>query len=67
MILPAAVTYLGRLAAAGSSKGVTHIAGVVAGLTDDLVDAIHVLEHAPARGARGGPMSPPRPASSWTR
>jgi glutamine synthetase len=46
MILPASVSYLGRLAAAGSSKGVTHVADTVAGLTDQLVDAIHALEHA---------------------
>ncbi len=46
MILPATVSYLGRLGAAGSSRGVTHIAGVVAGLADQLVDAIHALEHA---------------------
>jgi glutamine synthetase len=46
MILPAAVSYLGRLAAAGSSRGVTHVADTVAGLTDQLVDALHALEHA---------------------
>jgi glutamine synthetase len=46
MILPAAVTYLGRLAGAGSSRGVAHVAETVAGLTDQLVDAIHALEHA---------------------
>ena len=46
MILPAAVTYLGRLAAAGPSKGVTHIFEVVTGLTDALVDALHELEDA---------------------
>ena len=46
MILPAAVTYLGRLAAAGSSRGVTSVMEAVSGLTDQLVDAIHALEHA---------------------
>ena len=46
MILPATVTYLGRLGAAGSSRGVAHVAEVVAGLADQLVDAIHALEHA---------------------
>jgi glutamine synthetase len=46
MILPATVTYLGRLAAAGSSRGVAHVADVIGGLADDLVDAIHALEHA---------------------
>jgi glutamine synthetase len=46
MILPAAVKYLGELSAAGSSKGVAHMAATVAALTDQLVDAIHALEHA---------------------
>jgi glutamine synthetase len=46
MILPAAVKYLGELSAAGSSKGVAHMAATVAALTDRLVDAIHALEHA---------------------
>jgi glutamine synthetase len=45
MILPAAVTYLGRLAAAGSSKGVKQVTDTVAALVDDLVDRIHHLEH----------------------
>ncbi len=46
MILPAAVSYLGRLAAAGASKAVTHLAETVAGYTDELVERIHELEHA---------------------
>jgi glutamine synthetase len=46
MILPAAVKYLGQLSAAGASKGVSHVAETVTGLTDQLVDAIHALEHA---------------------
>jgi len=46
MILPAAVKYLGELAAAGSSKGVVHMAATVAAVSDQLVDAIHALEHA---------------------
>ncbi len=46
MILPAAVKYLGELSAAGPSKGVTHVAETVTALTDQLVDAIHALEHA---------------------
>jgi glutamine synthetase len=46
MILPAAVTYLGELVAAGPSKGVVHVTDTVAALTDKLVDAIHALEHA---------------------
>ena len=43
MILPAAVKYLGQLSAAGTSKGVVHVAATVAALTDQLVDAIHAL------------------------
>jgi Uncharacterized protein related to glutamine synthetase len=46
MILPAAVAYLGELAGAGQSKGVASVAAKVAALTDQLVDAIHALEHA---------------------
>jgi glutamine synthetase len=46
MILPAAVKYLGQLSAAGESKGVIHVAEAVTALTDQLVDAIHALEHA---------------------
>jgi glutamine synthetase len=46
MILPAAVKYLGELASAGSSKGVAQVAGAVSALSDQLVDAIHALEHA---------------------
>jgi glutamine synthetase len=46
MILPAAVAYLGRLGAAGSSKGVTHVRTAVEGFTDTLVERIHALEHA---------------------
>ena len=46
MILPVAVSYLGRLHAAGPSKAVLHLAETVAGYTDELVDRIHALEHA---------------------
>ena len=47
MILPATVSYLGRLAAAGTaSRGVGVVTEKVAALTDALVDAIHHLEHA---------------------
>ena len=46
MILPAAVTYLGRLSAAGPSRGVAHLCETVAGYADTLLDAIHALEHA---------------------
>jgi glutamine synthetase len=54
MILPAAVRYLGELGGAGSSKGVVAVAKRVAGLTDDLVDAIEALEAAlhKAHGAK---------------
>src|SRR5436190_7052627 len=44
LILPAAVTYLGRLSAAGpSSRGVTHMCEKVSALSDSLLDAIHDL------------------------
>ncbi len=46
MILPAAVKYLGQLLSAGTSKGVSQIFDKVVVLTDQLVDAIHALEHA---------------------
>ncbi len=46
MILPATAQYLGQLAAAGSSKGIAHVAEHISGLADGLVDAIHALEHA---------------------
>ncbi|MBX3031673.1 MAG: glutamine synthetase III, partial [Chloroflexi bacterium] len=46
MILPATASYLGQLAGAGSSRGVTAIADKVAGLADQLVDAIDALEAA---------------------
>jgi glutamine synthetase len=46
MILPATVAYLGQLASAGYSKGVKTVADKVASLADELVDAIHALEHA---------------------
>jgi len=46
MILPAAARYLGELAGAGQSKGITTVADKVAALADQLVDAIHALEKA---------------------
>ena len=46
MILPAAVSYLGRLNAAGSFKAAIHLSETLAGYTDELVDRIHALEHA---------------------
>ncbi len=47
LILPAAVKYLGELAvAAGASRGIAAVSAKVASLADNLVDAIHALEHA---------------------
>ncbi len=46
MILPATAQYLGILAGASASKGIAAVAGTVAGLADDLVEAIEDLEHA---------------------
>ncbi|HEX9551473.1 MAG TPA: glutamine synthetase III [Candidatus Limnocylindrales bacterium] len=46
MILPAAVRYLGALAAASASSGASTVAGRVVRLTDDLVAAADALEAA---------------------
>ncbi len=46
MILPAAVSYLGRLSAAGSSKGVKSVTDKVSELVDQLVAACEDLEKA---------------------
>ena len=47
MILPAVVSYLGRLSAASStSRGIAAVCERVGGLADQLVDAIAGLEHA---------------------
>jgi glutamine synthetase len=46
MILPAAARYLGELAGASGSRGISAVAGKVATLADGLVDAIEALEHA---------------------
>ncbi|MBA2720066.1 MAG: glutamine synthetase III [Chloroflexi bacterium] len=46
MILPAAVQYLGQLAAAGGSRGVLTICDQVSGLVDDLVEKITALADA---------------------
>jgi glutamine synthetase len=46
LILPAAARYLGELADASASKGISEVATKVAALADGLVDAIHALEHA---------------------
>ena len=54
MILPAAITYLGRLEAAGASKGVKKVSHAVVALVDDLVDRIHDLEHVQHRAHEAG-------------
>jgi glutamine synthetase len=46
MILPAAAQYLGQLSGGAASRGIAAVSTKVAGLADDLVDAIHALEHA---------------------
>jgi glutamine synthetase len=46
MILAASVQYLGQLSSASSSRGAAKVCEQVAGLTDQLVDAIEALEHA---------------------
>ncbi len=46
MILAASVQYLGQLGDAPQSRGVAAVCERVAGLTDQLVDAIDALEHA---------------------
>ncbi len=58
MILPAAAQYLGRLAAAGSSRGIAAVAERVAGLADGLVDAIAALEHAQHAAHAAGSVHP---------
>ena len=54
LVLPATAAYLGRLAAAGSSKGIASVAKTVAGLADELVDAIDALEHAQHTAHKAG-------------
>ena len=57
MILPAAVTYLGRLSAARPLVAGRHARScekVASALTDSLVDAIHDARARAARGPRGG-------------
>jgi len=46
MVLPAAALYLGQLGGGAASRGIAAVSTKVAGLADDLVDAIHGLEHA---------------------
>jgi len=46
MILPATIRYLGQLAGAPASRGVSSVCERVSGLADSLVDAIAVLGHA---------------------
>jgi glutamine synthetase len=54
MILPATAKYLGQLAAAPSSRGISSVCEKVSGLADSLVGAIDGLEHAQhaAHGAK---------------
>ncbi len=54
LVLPATAAYLGRLTAAGSSKGIASVAKTVAGLADELVDAIDALEHAQHAAHKAG-------------
>jgi glutamine synthetase len=46
MVLPAAALYLGQLSGGAASRGIAAVSTKVAGLADDLVDAIHALESA---------------------
>jgi glutamine synthetase len=46
MILPATIRYLGQLAGAPTSRGVSSVCERVSGLADTLVDAIAALGHA---------------------
>jgi glutamine synthetase len=46
MILPAAARYLGVLAGAPASRGISSVTDAVGSRVDGLVDAIHALEHA---------------------
>ena len=46
MLLPAAIRYLGELAPAGDSAGVTAIRSEVSGLVDEFVEAIAALARA---------------------
>jgi glutamine synthetase len=55
-ILPAAVKYLGELAGASKSKGVTKVADKVAALADKLVAAIENLEAAQAAAHKAGAL-----------
>ena len=55
-ILPAAVRYLGELAAASKSKGVTKLADKVAGLADTLVTTIEALEAAQEAAHKAGSL-----------
>ena len=54
MILPAAISYLGRLNAAGTGGAVLHLCETVAGYTDTLVERIHDLEQAQHQAHRAG-------------
>jgi glutamine synthetase len=53
MILPATAQYLGRLAAAPSSRGINSVCEEVSALADSLVDSIRALEHAQHEAHQG--------------
>ena len=55
-IVPAAVRYLGELAAASRSKGVSKLADKIAGLTDTLVASLETLEAAQEAAHKAGSL-----------
>jgi glutamine synthetase len=55
-ILPAAAKYLGELASASKSKGLTKVADKIAGLTDTLVASIEALESAQGAAHKAGSL-----------
>ncbi len=54
MILPATARYLGVLAGASSSRGISLVCERISGLADSLVDAIGTLEHAQHKAHQAG-------------
>jgi len=55
-IVPAAVRYLGEMAAASKSKGVTKLADKIAGLADTLLASIETLEAAQEAAHKAGSL-----------
>ena len=55
-LLPAAVRYLGEMASASKSKGVTKLADKIAGVTDTLVASIEALEVAQEAAHKAGSL-----------